>query len=68
MFKTPSCKQYVQETRDHHEQGYDAYTYLEDLERLDIGVHLGKQMLDNTRVPYCKDAKSQKNTKKLKKY
>ena len=66
MFKTPSCKQYVQETRGHHEQGYDAYTYLEDLERLDIGVHLGKQMLDNTRVPSCKDAKKFKSTKKLK--
>ena len=34
MIKTHSCKQYVQETRDHPEQGYDAYTYLEVLEHL----------------------------------
>ena len=53
----------MQEIRDHHEQGYDAYTYLEDLECLNIGVHSGKQILDNTRVLYCKDAKIFKSTK-----
>ena len=63
MLKTHSCKHYVQETRDHHEQRYDAHAYLEDLERLNIGVHLGKQMLDNARILYCKYAKSFKSTK-----
>ncbi len=35
---------------------------------LALGVHLGKQMLENTRVLYCKDSKSFKSTKILKKY
>ena len=50
MFKTHSCKQYVQETRGHLDQGYDAYTYLKVLERSNKRNTLEKTMLDNTRV------------------
>ena len=45
-------KQYVQEARDHLHQGYDAYTYLEDLEHSISRNTLEKTMLGNTRVFY----------------
>ena len=38
-----SCKQYVQEARDHLDQRYDAYTYLEFLSILVVEIHLRKQ-------------------------
>ena len=38
-----SCKQYVQEARDHLDQRYDAYTYLEFLSILVVETHLRKQ-------------------------
>ena len=50
MFNTYSCKQYVQETRDHLDQGYDAYTYLEVLEHFNSINTLEKTMLGNTSV------------------
>ena len=37
-----SCKQYVQEARDHLDQRYDAYTYLEFLSVLVVETHLRK--------------------------
>ena len=38
-----SCKQYVQEARDHLDQRCDAYTYLEFLSILVVETHLRKQ-------------------------
>ena len=57
-----SCKQYVQEARDHLDQGYDAYTYLEFLSILVVETHLRKnvrkhgsilliQMQKDSRIP-----------------
>ena len=51
------CKQYVQEARDHLDQGYDAYTYLEVLEHSSSRTTLEKTVLGNTRVFYLSKCK-----------
>jgi hypothetical protein len=38
-----SCKQYVQQARDHHAHECDAYTYLEVLEQFPEEISLRKQ-------------------------